>query len=288
MPFENNLREFLRVNRIFEPDDMIGNDLPSQGGITGNLPKDRDIIFGSQEPPESMSVRDNLDSLYNPQNEMQDRFKQLIDEFPIRQKPTFMRKLTSSLAVGERGRQILDEPHEQAMADYKTKADVIGGAAATESRFNRDMANQALSLAKMEFAAEQANAKLELAVQKLQSDSENRTNQLSFKQAELESEKAQFAAQMARKDLEIANLQSERLRQDADRNRGLDVRERQQKFTEEPTTEEIEYRDAEGNVTESGTRTRGAASRVQARQSGQPANTVPMIGKDGQLYYIPH
>src|SRR3990167_4940475 len=313
MPFENNLREFLRVNRIFEPDDMIGNDLPSQGGITGNLPKDRDIIFGSQEPPESMSVRDNLDSLYNPQNEMQDRFKQLIDEFPIMQKPTFMRKLTSSLAGGERGRQILDEPHEQAMADYKTKADVIGGAAATESRFNRDMANQAVqqarieiqqqnantaalknqqiyetTLAKIEFAAEQANAKLELAIQKLQMDSENRTNQLSFKQAELEAEKAQFAAQMARKDLEIANLQAERLRQDADRNRGLDIRERQQKFTEEPTTEEIEYRDAEGNVTESGTRTRGAASRVQARQSGQPANTVPMIGKDGQLYYIPH
>jgi len=312
MPFLDNLGELLRINRIFEPDRMIGNDMPSQGGITGNLPRDRSIRFGSQEPPEPMSARNTLDDLYQPQSEMQDRYRQLVDEFPIRQKPSFARKLTASIAGGERGKEILNEPYDQAMADYKTKADIIGGAAATESRFNRDMANQALSqarieiqqqqantaalknqqiyettLAKMEAAAVQANAKLELAVQKLQLDSENRTNQLTFKQAELEAEKAQFAAQMARKDLEIANLQSERLRQDEARRRGLDVRERQQEFAEEPTTEEIEYRDAQGNVVESGTRTRGATSRVQPQLTKPPANTVPMIGKDGQTYYIP-
>jgi len=92
----------LRLKHIFAPDHPIGNDLPSQGGITGNLPR---IDFSGK------SDNDLLD--YTPQHDYSDLYRKELDQMPIRKEPGKLRRVFGAMAgLGENG------PQNQEMVKY--------------------------------------------------------------------------------------------------------------------------------------------------------------------------
>jgi len=54
-----NLMQFLRMANIFGPHSPIGNDLPSQGGITGTMPRDMSSVGPYDPTPAPMSMDPN-------------------------------------------------------------------------------------------------------------------------------------------------------------------------------------------------------------------------------------
>ena len=92
-------------------------------------------------------------ALYQPKNEAQDRLNSLLNQFPEEEKPTFMRKLSASLAgVGKGGlkdaQTILDEPNRTALERFKAQADPYQRAAESERQGNvneRTLAQQTIT-----------------------------------------------------------------------------------------------------------------------------------------------
>jgi hypothetical protein len=112
-----SLIEMLRMRNLFDPNQMVGNDLPSQGGITGNMPPlfpgsmdsgnlgmpktpspFDNIQFGNTTmPPPNPALNDDTDNydpgarmkeLFHPSHMASDRFDEMINKFPQREQPS--------------------------------------------------------------------------------------------------------------------------------------------------------------------------------------------------------
>lgn len=125
----NMMFDRLRLRNIFEP--MIGNDLPQQGGITGNMPispgfpegfgptPEPPPLFnpppmevqppevGRQSPVPAISAGDRvaqeMSRLYTPETEATQRFNEMLGKYPAQEeyKPGWLRTIGSALtAVG--------------------------------------------------------------------------------------------------------------------------------------------------------------------------------------------
>src|SRR5574338_457948 len=105
----DNILQLLRLHSIFAPQTPIGNDLPEQGGITGNM------TF--EDAPLDMA------DLYHPQTAMQDRMSQLLGEFPERETPGTLKKIFASLAGAAGGPDAADRfmygPYYERLKDWK-------------------------------------------------------------------------------------------------------------------------------------------------------------------------
>jgi len=153
-----NFLEALRLRNIFNP-MPIGNDLPSQGGITGNLPTGgfadifkgknpfETIDFGvgdvdfSQPTPSPVTqtptvtspadrIRQRMMELYTPKTEATDRFNELVRNYPKYEKPGFLRTIAAALtAFGPGGHnlgmQVANFHNERRLREWK---DLIGPA----------------------------------------------------------------------------------------------------------------------------------------------------------------
>src|SRR5687767_4989810 len=117
--------ENLRLRNLFGQPEMIGNDLPSQGGITGTLPPPPDMfgensknpfegIFSqppvtapAQEPviaPTGGGMSDiasRMSQIYSPETMATDRYNTLVDEMPQRNNPGMLRKIASVMRSEE-------------------------------------------------------------------------------------------------------------------------------------------------------------------------------------------
>ena len=156
-----NWLESLRLKSLFglPEDEMVGNDLPSQGGITGNIRPTPDFgsIFNPRlerlsnyemETPETVGpiegklpdIASRMSSLYSPETTASDRFNKMIDEVPVRNKPGFLSKLAASM-VGltggsEASEKIMYSPYYRELEDWKTKIDPAYKAATLERQSN--------------------------------------------------------------------------------------------------------------------------------------------------------
>lgn len=149
----------LRLQNIFAPQQggMIGNDLPSQGGIMGRpdifQPSSPDIFGGGRAipespmmgPPESMAgnmpvQRNRIEEIYSPETVMQEKMAQMIDQMPERNKPGFGRKLLASIVGMGGGPQTADKvlygKYDRDLADWKNRFDPIRQAAIEERQGN--------------------------------------------------------------------------------------------------------------------------------------------------------
>lgn len=151
-----------------------------------------------------------------------------------------------------------------------------------------------------------AQAKLELATARLELDKDSRNNQMLYKDAQLEFQKTKAEGDATRAAMIIENLERERDRDNEVRMRQLELAEQKQQFTEQPVNRDEELiRDSEGNPVARRTQTyRGATpSGSRFAQQGSKgdialpnesgkideriANSIEMIGKDGETYRVP-
>jgi len=179
--------ENLRLKNIFNlpPGEMVGNDLPSQGGIMGGIPPPRDMfsrfkspfegIFGSgmnedMAPTNNSSMRggglndiaSRMQQMYTPETEATNRFNQLIEEYPERNKPGMLRKIASVIAGTVGGPEMFDMSmygnYNRKVADWKNKITPAQQAANLERQGNvneRTLAYQTIS-AQLREEAQQA------------------------------------------------------------------------------------------------------------------------------------
>jgi hypothetical protein len=185
-----NLMQFLRMSNIFGQQPPIGNDLPSQGGITGMMPRDMSSTGPYDPNPAPMSMDPNasfqpsigtgdangfdpqalMAQMYHPQTDAEDRFNALQDKFPSRDKykPSNLRRIggalmafSSGMAPGrglnfyhanpggiQAGLNFLDEPYNEAMADWKAQIQPAEYSANLERQGNtneRMLANQTVT-----------------------------------------------------------------------------------------------------------------------------------------------
>jgi hypothetical protein len=124
---------------------MIGNDLPSQGGITGQMNRNilppvypgfdapmnpmpdmsmgADVYGGVVPPPDFNQMR--MQQLFSPEHAAQDRINQLLGQIPQPENPSFMRKLSASLVAGggnfDQADKILHEPYDRKYEEWKNQ-----------------------------------------------------------------------------------------------------------------------------------------------------------------------
>lgn len=174
-----SMLEMMRLKNLFgQP--PIGNDMPSQGGITGNMqqpdfagmfaPKSDPFGNMSIAPPSKVAMalpapvaNDNSDynvsnrmkEIYHPESAATDRFNELSSAYPDREKykPSWARAMMAALSAfgpggHQMGMQVMDEPFNDKLTDWKNK---IGPAqqAATNERYSntneRSLAFQTVS-----------------------------------------------------------------------------------------------------------------------------------------------
>lgn len=196
-----NLMQFLRMANIFGPQPPIGNDLPSQGGITGMMSDDGSMAPAPNPPnqmpffrptqataPQPMTGGDPngfdpeaiMAQMYKPQTDAEDRFNALENKFPNREnyKPSALRRIggalmafSSGMAPGrglnfyhanpagiQAGQNFLDEPYDEAMADWKAQIQPAEYAANLERQGNvneRMLANQTVNQIRQDKKMEQ-------------------------------------------------------------------------------------------------------------------------------------
>ena len=132
----------------------MGNDLPSQGGISGNMPPPgsmgglgnifgppkpspyENMEFGAQNPlprPTNnpmgpMGPGQRIDELYNPSHMAQDQFNELLGQYPNREeyKPGWLRSIGAAIsAFGPggygAGMEFLNRPYTSKLEDWKNQ-----------------------------------------------------------------------------------------------------------------------------------------------------------------------
>jgi hypothetical protein len=101
---------------------------PTQGGI-----------------PDDILLQQRMSQLFTPEHFATDRVNQLIQQLPAREEPSFMRKLSASLIAGggnlRESQQVLDDPYNQKLQDWKTQFQPAYQAAGLE-RYNNQLGRQ--------------------------------------------------------------------------------------------------------------------------------------------------
>lgn len=166
--------EMLRLKNLFGP-QMIGNDLPSQGGITGNMPipgtefsqfpqQEMEPAFGQQSPipppvPQQQpmiqpeySAANRMREIYQPENTASDAFNKLQGEYPVDQKLGWGRAIASMLTDykygNKAGMELANQPNEQRREDWKNRIGPAQAAANIERQENvnsRTLAHNTIS-----------------------------------------------------------------------------------------------------------------------------------------------
>ena len=126
----------LRMRSIFGPQTPIGNDMPEQGGITGQMPMGGGLQFPGRDPYQGLfdtgpvtipppTVDTGMPD-YTPAHEMTDRFNKMVGERPNEADyhPGIWRRLGSALtAFGpggmNLGMQMLDKPYTDKLQAWK-------------------------------------------------------------------------------------------------------------------------------------------------------------------------
>jgi len=185
-----NWLENLRLQNIFNQ-PIIGNDLPSQGGIMGNLPPIGigggmptsrnpfdNIFFGpdatatntppvaSSNPvsgpmgnqPGMMDVGQRMSDLYQPANDASDRFDSLMQNYPQYERPgawrTIAAILTDLKSGPEAGQRVMDFHNTRRMTDWKNQIGPAQQAANLERQENSNMRMLAYQTVSQELRAQ--------------------------------------------------------------------------------------------------------------------------------------
>lgn len=185
----------LRMKNLFGQPGMIGNDLPSQGGITGTLPQPifptpqippmggGPNPFGQENIPSPETgvydIGKRMSEIYNPETRARDRMDEMLDSYPMRSNPSMLRKIAAGLVNWRQGPQagqmVIDNAggYREKLADWKNRIGPVEKAADNERQTNvneRTLAYQtvAAELRQQAQEAKEANdeKKLQIAQQR--------------------------------------------------------------------------------------------------------------------------
>ena len=149
--FGSNILRGLRNRNIFGVPEggMIGNDLPSQGGITGRMPRPTGSVVEDDDYDPATRMRE----IYQPESRALDEYYKMLEDMPTRNKPGLMRKIAAGIAAfgsrpSENVEQVLYGPYRRDLADWQTRIKPVEAAANIERQNNanlRMIANQIVS-----------------------------------------------------------------------------------------------------------------------------------------------
>lgn len=166
----------LRLQNLFAPQNLVGtgtpysppmdftmgNDLPSQGGIMGNMPPPmgENMFQPTEMTPTELPQPDQgfdpiavMNELYQPETAASERFQQLMGQYPERERPGFWRTAAAALSAfgpggHEMGMQVLNQPYQDKLERWKSLIDPAEAAANLERYENvnrRQLATQGVA-----------------------------------------------------------------------------------------------------------------------------------------------
>lgn len=190
-----DLMNYLRMANIFSP--MVGNDLPQQGGITGNMPRQDpfgNISFGNPQvidpramgdtpiaSPDDYDAGARMRELYTPQHEAEDRYNELAGGYPKMEeyRPSGLRRIGAALTAlsgsfggpaGHRfqfnpnsinmGMEVLNDPYNKQLGDWKNQigpAQTAANLERSENVNNRTLAYQTVQQEQNQHKIDSAN-----------------------------------------------------------------------------------------------------------------------------------
>lgn len=144
MPGLPDFLQMLRMKNLFGPNQPVGNDLPSQGGITGSLPNSPVDLgtptfnnprpafgpdplsgggYGSSMSEEPQDIASQMGQLYTPNNQAETRLNEMMGQFPERNKPGALRRIAAVAGAvgGHNPDDILYAPYNRQLTDWKNK-----------------------------------------------------------------------------------------------------------------------------------------------------------------------
>lgn len=210
-----NFMEFLRLKNLFGQPDIVGNDMPSQGGFFGNMrtmenprqdpwgnvsfgpPTDMREMADTQIPgPAPYDAGARMRELYQPETAASERYDELLGQYPTRMdnEPSKLRRIGSAIiALGqsmgpqgfrnfrpgagmEAGLEFMNRPYTEKLGDWRNQ---IGPAAQAATLERTNNTNERM-FANQTVTREQADSKLE---QKTKNDEEK--NRIAADRAEV-------------------------------------------------------------------------------------------------------
>lgn len=193
-----SIQELLRLKNMFgQQQPMIGNDLPSQGGIMGNMgntdpfadmfkPKPDpygNISFGAGpiespqmaaqqmspqqgmpglQPPQQSDMQSRMAQMYKPETMANDRFNEMLGQYPQSQKPGWLKVIGATLADMARpgtGMSVIEGDRARKLADWKNQMGPAQQAADNERQGNVNNRTMAYNAASIELKEEAQQAK---------------------------------------------------------------------------------------------------------------------------------
>ncbi len=182
----SNLLRLIRLQNIFAPQQPIGNDMPEQGGITGNIPYQQPqtlnqveqqqpysgmnpqqqqgphaIDYG-QQPNQYMDTPADPNSMMGQpvsspyQHQNIDQLNRMIADYPVEQKPSKWRHVGAMLVGAgygpEAAQKFLGEPYNKEVVAWKNKVGPVENAATQERIGNQNIRTSQISQEKQDLA----------------------------------------------------------------------------------------------------------------------------------------
>jgi len=179
-----SILDLLRLHNVFAPQQPMGNDLPSQGGISGQLPTGLEQnsmpVSPMPDPTHSQDVTDISElfkQIYSPDNTASDKVKEILGQMPERQNPNLIHKILGSvvgLGYGpQAGYEAANAPYLHQMEDWKAKLDPWQKESISERQQNtqeriaaNDVTGKALADKKINLTDENNKAKIKISQQR--------------------------------------------------------------------------------------------------------------------------
>lgn len=146
--------------RNYQDSQVIGNDLPSQGGISGNIRIPRGT-FGQEplpqpsfpEPPQEEIPQPVFSSgVKSPRSyPVSERLFELLDSYPERTNPSIWRKIAAGASAfgsnytPQMADEIVNQPYNQRMRDWAMRAKAFGDVAKIEGDINEQRSRDELN-----------------------------------------------------------------------------------------------------------------------------------------------
>ena len=155
------LRNFFNPQE-FDQQDVMWND-PFPNSPTGQSPQQSPIYnpYPESSSPEDEEIKQLMNRMYQPKNEMTDRFNEMISNIPQREKPSKLRRLAAiftGMTVDDPdiADKVINAPYYRKIQDWKLKLDPTYQAANLERQGNINERQLAYQTAQSETARRRA------------------------------------------------------------------------------------------------------------------------------------
>jgi len=277
--FTDNLARIMRMQNLFGPQTIASQT--NDTNLTGNIPLEEEAVFTSRNKPVSnvaqVDPASRWEELYTPETEAADRFNELMNQYPERNKPGVWRKIGASLmGIGGRGNSInqqerfLYAPYYRQLEDWKNQMDPASVAMTQERMRNVNERQATGNIVAAEINAAKSSDIFNVRMMDLDRKVDQARTQMEISKMRLDLQKDNAEALQAHREAQRALATAEAERRQIQREIDNDRRDRALEDRVKNTESLIKDRETDGGSSSQADLRTGRINRAQKFQADNP------------------